>query len=76
MPKEMHKTIEDAVEYASSSNSLEENGLTEQEIEIIVEDIQEGKTDEAVIEEVVSLVKTLKPGENRNQGVSVYGRSR
>lgn len=76
MPEELQDKIEKAVEYASSSNGLENNGLTEQEMDMIIGDIQSGKTDEGFIEEVVTLVKTLKPGETSNQGERIYARSK
>ncbi len=69
--------IEDAVLYASSSNGLENNVLSIQEMEQVIDGIQQGESDENFVHSVVKLVKTYKPGENSSkEGVLGYGKNR
>jgi len=59
----MEREIEDALRYASSSNKLEENSLTESEVNKITNDIKEGKQDDSFISSVVELVSKLNNDE-------------
>lgn len=59
----MEREIEDALRYASSSNKLEENNLTESEVNKITNDIKEGKQDDSFISSVVELVSKLNNDE-------------
>lgn len=53
----MEEKIHEAVRYASSSNGLENNKLTNEELNQIIRDIQSGKTDESFLFTVARLVK-------------------
>jgi len=53
----MEEKIEEAVEYANSSNTLEDNDLSFEELDKIVEDIKNGTTDESFLFSVVRLVE-------------------
>lgn len=53
----MEEKIQDAVNYANGSNNLENNSLTVDELDQIIKDIQEGKTDESFLYSVVQLIK-------------------
>ena len=59
----MEREIEEALRYASSSNKLEENSLTELEVSKISNDIKEGKQDNSFISSVVELVSKLNNNE-------------
>lgn len=63
MPEEHQEKIEDAIEYADSSNAIENNGLEESEIQKIMNDIQTGKSDESFLYSVVKLVKKREEGQ-------------
>ena len=71
-----HGKIETAVTYASSSNGLENNDLTEQEVATIIKGLEESKSDESFLFSVVKLVKKYKPGEEQNKGELGYGKNR
>lgn len=51
------KMVQEAVDYASGSNELENNILSKDELVKIMEDIQNGKTDASFLYSVVELVK-------------------
>ena len=68
--------IETAVTYASSSNGLENNSLTEQEVATVIKGLEESKSDESFLYSVVKLVKKYQPGEEQNKGELRYGKNR
>ena len=49
--------IEEAVEYASSSNGLEQMGLSREELDKIIDDIKNNRTQESFLYEVVMAVR-------------------
>ena len=53
----MNEKIEEAVEYANSSNVLEDNNLSIEELDKIIEDIKNGTTDESFLYSVVKLLE-------------------
>lgn len=53
----MEREVIAALEYANSSNELENNALSELELNKIKEDIEAGRTDESFLYSVVKLVK-------------------
>ena len=53
----MKEKVDKAVEYANSSNELENHNLLTSELDQIVEDIMSGKSDESFLYSVVELVK-------------------
>ncbi len=74
MEEKPRKEIETAVTYASSSNGLENNSLTDQEVAAVIKGL-ETKTDESFLYSVVKLVKKYKPGEEQ-KGELGYGKNR
>ena len=58
----MPDKVEEAVAYAANSNRLEDNELSIKEVEKIQEDIENEKSAESFVEEVIKLVK-LPEGE-------------
>ena len=76
MEEKPRPEIETAVTYASSSNSLENNSLTEQEVATVIKGLEESKSDESFLFSVVKLVKKYKPGEEKNKGELGYGKNR
>jgi len=61
-PIKHDQLLDYALEYASSTNAIENNGLTSEEIMQIYKDIQSGKKDESFL---YSLVKYME--EKKNQ---------
>ena len=53
----MPDKVEKAVAYAANSNRLEDNELSIKEVEKIQEDIENEKSAESFVEEVIKLVK-------------------
>lgn len=53
----MGEEIKEAVEYANSSNLLEDHNLSLSELNKIVEDIKNGTTDESFLYSVVKLIE-------------------
>ena len=51
----MEEKLEEAVNYANGSNSLEDNRLTPDELEHLIEDIKNGKNDESFLYAVEKL---------------------
>lgn len=49
--------IEEAVEYATGSNGLEQMGLTREEVDKIIDDIKNNRTHESFLYEVVMAVR-------------------
>ncbi len=70
------KKITSAVTYASSSNSLENNTLSEQEVATIIKGLEEAKSDESFLNSVVRLVKKYEPGKEEKKGELNYGKNR
>lgn len=63
----MKEEIENAVKYASSSNRLENNHLSDSELDAIINNIMAGKTDQSFLFSVVEAVKqTATEIEDRN----------
>lgn len=56
----MKQEIESAVKYASSSNRLENNNLSDSELDAIINNIMTGKTDQSFLFSVVEAVKQAK----------------
>lgn len=52
----MEKEVNDALEYANSSNELENNALDVSELNKIKKDLESGRTDESFLFSVVRLV--------------------
>lgn len=57
--KDIHELdkIEEAVEYATGSNGLEQMGLSREEIDKIIDDIKNNRTQESFLYEVVMAVR-------------------
>lgn len=53
----MKEEIENAVKYASSSNRLENNHLSDSELEAIIDNIMTGQTEQSFLFSVVEAVK-------------------
>jgi len=56
----MKKEIENALKYANSSNRLEDNCLSDVELEEIIDNILKGSTDESFLFSVVKAVNREK----------------
>ena len=74
----MEEKLEEAVNYANGSNSLEDNRLTPDEFEHLIEDIKNGKNDESFL---YAVVKMIKKNEHREveleeTEVKVYGKNK
>ena len=52
----MEEKLEEAVNYANGSNSLEGKRLTPDELEHLIEDIKNGKNDESFLYAVVKMI--------------------
>ena len=58
MPKEdPQRLLELAMEYANSTNAIEKNGLSKEEILRIYQDILEGKKDESFLYSLIQYMK-------------------
>ena len=68
MNEEKKEQLEQAIEYADSTNALENNGLEDDELQKIIHDIETGKTDESFLYSVVKLVR--KREEGQQNGIS------
>lgn len=53
----MDEKVQEAVEYASGSNKLEDLHVSSEELEKIVSDIKEGRSDESFLYSIVRLVQ-------------------
>ncbi len=74
----MEEKLEEAVNYANGSNSLEDNRLTLDELEQLIEDIKSGKNDESFLYAVVKMIrkKEHREDEFEETEVKVYGKNR
>ncbi len=74
----MEERLEEAVNYANGSNSLEDNRLTPDELEQLIEDIKSGKNDESFLYAVVKMIrkKEHREDEFEETEVKVYGKNR
>lgn len=74
----MEEKLEEAVNYANGSNSLEDNRLTPDELEQLIEDIKSGKNDESFLYAVVKMIrkKEHREDEFEETEVKVYGKNR
>lgn len=74
----MEEKLEEAVNYANGSNSLEDNRLTPDELEQLIEDIKSGKNDESFLYAVVKMIrkKEHREDEIEETEVKVYGKNR
>lgn len=64
--EEKKEQLEQALEYADSTNALENNGLEDDELQKIITDIQTGKSDESFLYSVVKLVRKRQEGQNNS----------
>ena len=71
------ENLEEAVNYANSSNSLEGKRLTPDELEHLIEDIKNGKNDESFLYAVVKMIKKKEHREDELEEaeVKVYGKN-
>ena len=74
----MEEKLEEAVNYANSSNSLEGKRLTPDELENLIEDIKNGKNDESFLYAVFKMIKKMEHREDELEEaeVKVYGKNR
>jgi hypothetical protein len=65
MPKEdPQRLLELAMEYANSTNAIEKNGLSKEEILRIYQDILEGKKDESFLYSLIQYMKEHEGEQN------------
>lgn len=67
----------EAVSYANGNNALEDNELSLEDLEKLINDINEGKTDQSFLYSVVELVrKREEERKARGTGDAVYAKVR
>ena len=69
----MEEKLEEAVNYANSSNSLEGKRLTPDELEHLIEDIKNGKNDESVLYSVFKMIKKKEHREYEGEAAEAKG---
>ena len=62
---ENEELLKYAMEYANSTNAIENNGLTEEEIMRIHEDIKSGKKDESFLYSIIEYMERKKQQEQQ-----------
>ena len=74
----MEEKLEEAVNYANGSNSLEDKRLTKNELEHLIEDNKNGKNDESFLYSVVKMIKKKEHREDELEWAEVkgYGKNR
>lgn len=74
----MEEKINEAINYANASNSLENNGLSIDETRKIFDDIMKCKTDQSFLYSLVEEIKRKeeKNSESKKNEVKSYGKNR
>ena len=72
----MKEKVEEAVEYASSSNKLEDNNLSVAELDKIVQDIMNGKSDKSFLYSVAEFVKKHEKYKSEEKDDILNGKTR
>lgn len=74
----MEEKINEAINYANASNSLENNGLSIVETRKIFNDIMKRKTDQSFLDSLIEEIKKKeeKNGESKKNEVKSYGKNR
>lgn len=67
----MEEKVNEAVNYASGSNSLEDNRLTPDELQQLIEDIRSGKNDESFLYSVVKMIREKEGRIDEMQDIEV-----
>ncbi len=67
----MEEKVNEAVNYASGSNSLEDNRLTPDELQQLIEDIRSGKNDESFLYSVVRMIREKEGRIDEMQDIEV-----
>ncbi len=67
----MEEKLNEAVNYASGSNSLEDNRLTPDELQQLIDDIRSGKNDESFLYSIVKMIRKKEGRSDEIQDVEV-----